>query len=84
MGTTDKHVRISEESYERLKARRREGESFDDVVVRLLDDDRDLLAGFGAWDGTNHREVVEDIHSSSKHESAERIEKIARQRSDDE
>ena len=83
MGATDKHVRLSEESYERLKARRREGESFDDVVDRLLDDDRNLLAGFGAWEDTNQREVVEEIHDRGKRESTERIEEIAR-RGDDE
>ncbi|WP_115864651.1 antitoxin VapB family protein [Halorussus litoreus] len=83
MGTTDKHVRISEESYERLKVRRREGESFDDVVDRLLDDDRDLLAGFGAWKDTNQRKVVEEIHDRGERESAERIEEIAKQGDDE-
>lgn len=84
MGTADKHVRISEENYERLKARRREGESFDEVVERLLDDDRNLLAGFGAWEDTDQREVVEEIHDRGERESNERIEEIARGRSDDE
>ncbi|WP_135854832.1 antitoxin VapB family protein [Halorussus salinus] len=84
MGTTDKHVRISEENYERLRARRREGESFDDVVDRLLGDDRDLLAGFGAWEGTDQREVVEEIHDRGERESTGRVEKIADRGSDDE
>lgn len=84
MGTADKHVRVSEENYERLKARRREGESFDAVVERLLDDDRDLLAGFGAWEGTDQREVVEELHERGERESAERVEQIARRRSDGE
>lgn len=50
MGTADKHIRVSEEHYERLKRLMREGESFDDVVGRLLADERDLLAGFGSID----------------------------------
>ncbi|USZ66959.1 antitoxin VapB family protein [Halorussus salilacus] len=83
MGTADKHVRVSEENYERLKARRREDETFDDVVERLLADDRDLLAGFGAWEETDQRGVVEELHEQGKRESADRVEEIARHRSDE-
>lgn len=41
-------VRVSEETKERLRRRKRNDESFNDVITRLLDEDRDLLAGFGA------------------------------------
>jgi predicted CopG family antitoxin len=40
---------VSEAVKKELERRRREGESFNDVLQRLLDDDRDLLAGFGRW-----------------------------------
>jgi predicted CopG family antitoxin len=83
MGTADKHVRVSEENYERLEARRRKGESFDDVVERLLADDRDLLAGFGAWEGTDQRETVEELHDRSKRDGTSRVEEIADRSSDE-
>ena len=41
-------VRVSEETKERLHRRKRNDESFNDVIARLLDEDRDFLAGFGA------------------------------------
>ena len=41
-------VRVSEKTKERLHRRKRNDESFNDFITRLLDEDRDLLAGFGA------------------------------------
>ena len=49
MGT--KTIGIREEVYERLKARKREGESFTDVVDRLIEESAtDWRAGFGTLD----------------------------------
>ena len=46
MGT--KTIGITEEVYDRLKARKREGESFTELVDRLMDEARpDWRAGFG-------------------------------------
>lgn len=42
-GTT---IRLSEEAKERLELLKREGESFEDVIMRLTEDDK--WAGFGA------------------------------------
>ncbi|WP_227379296.1 antitoxin VapB family protein [Haladaptatus halobius] len=81
--TADKHIRVSPEHYERLAQRRRRGESFDDVIGRLLADERDLLAGFGIWEGTDQREVVEEIHSARKQESRERIDEMGKRHSTD-
>lgn len=62
MGT--KTIGITEEVYERLKARKREDESFTDLVDRLMDEARpDWRAGFGTLpedDATELRELVED------------------------
>lgn len=44
--SANEHVRISAETKERLRRRKREDESFNEVIVRLLDDDRDLPYGF--------------------------------------
>lgn len=46
-GTT---IRLSEEAKERLALLKREGESFEDVIMRLTEGDR--WAGFGALSDT--------------------------------
>ena len=58
MGT--KTIRVSDDVYERLAARKREGESFTDLLDRIVDRDRDIEAGFGAWTAT--AQEMEDVH----------------------
>ncbi|WP_128478817.1 antitoxin VapB family protein [Halorussus pelagicus] len=58
MGT--KTISLGEEAYERLKSRKREGESFTDVVLRLTEENEDVLQGFGAWKDTDLRNAVEE------------------------
>lgn len=41
-------IRVREEVYERLKARKRPDESFSDLLERLTDRESDFEAGFGA------------------------------------
>lgn len=57
---TDKTIRVSEETWRKLKARKRGDESFDAVIERELEDD-DPLAGFGAWSGTTIDESVREV-----------------------
>ena len=80
--TATKHVRVSEETYERLKRRKRAEESFDDVLGRLLDDDRDLLAGFGVAAGQEGD--MADVHEATRRASADRIKRFAAGRGDEE
>lgn len=57
MGT--RSLTITDEAYERLKERKREGESFTDVINRLTGSDRDVMKGFGAMqDVEGFREAV--------------------------
>ena len=35
-----------------IERRRREGESYNDVLERMFSTDRDLLAGYGRWSDT--------------------------------
>ena len=60
MGTNTKTVALSETAYERLSAKKREGESFSDVVERLAGE-RSLLeiAGTGAADDGYEEAVTE-------------------------
>jgi predicted CopG family antitoxin len=56
----DKTIRVSEETWRRLRARKRGDESFDAVIERELADD-DPLAGFGAWSDTTIDESVREV-----------------------
>jgi predicted CopG family antitoxin len=58
----DKTIRVSEETWRKLKARKRGEESFDAVIERELEDD-DPLAGFGAWSDTTIDESVREVKS---------------------
>lgn len=56
----DKTIRVSRETWEKLRARKRGDESFDDVIARELEDD-DPLAGFGAWSDVDIDEAVREV-----------------------
>ncbi len=58
MGT--KSLTITDEAYDRLKAHKREDESFTDTILRLTESDRDILKGFGEMsDVDGFRDAVE-------------------------
>lgn len=59
-----KSLTITEEAYERLKAHKREGESFTETILRLTEEERDIMRGFGAMrDSEGFREVVESTRA---------------------
>lgn len=77
MGTASEQIRISEVVKEELERRRREGESYNDVLERLLEEgDRDLLSGFGRW-SDEHADRVRERRERSKRKSRERAERLA-------
>ena len=49
--TADEHIRVSERVKSALERRKREDESFNDVLERVLgtDAETDFYDGFGAW-----------------------------------
>jgi predicted CopG family antitoxin len=57
---SDKTIRVSEETWRKLRDRKRGDESFDTVISRELEDD-DPLAGFGAWSDTDIDEAVREV-----------------------
>lgn len=51
MGDADEQIRVSITVKREIERRKREGESYNDVLERVfsIDHERDLLAGFGRW-----------------------------------
>ena len=72
MATADKQIRVSDTVKRELDERRREGESYNDVLQRMLEDDRDLLAGFGRW-SDEHADRVREARKKSKEKSKARM-----------
>ena len=59
MAPADEQIRVTEAVKSELDRRRRERESDNDVVERLLSDDRELFAGFGMWSDKKAQRVRE-------------------------
>lgn len=57
---SDKTIRVSEETWNKLRKRKRGSESFDAVISRELEDG-DPLAGFGSWQDTKIDEAVREV-----------------------
>ena len=76
MASADEQIRVSDTVKRELDRRRREGESYTDVLQRLLDDDRDLLAGFGRWSDEN-ADRVRSARETSTRKSKERSRRLA-------
>lgn len=70
MGT--KTIRLDEEAYDRLESRKREGESFSDVVKRLAGE-RSLKEVAGIW-----ADDVDDVRTAIEEQRAEREEELDR------
>lgn len=59
-----KTITITEDAYERLKTRKRDGESFTETIIRITDGDRDVMDGFGAMrDVEGFRTAVEETRA---------------------
>jgi predicted CopG family antitoxin len=76
MATADEQIRVSDTVKRELDRRRREGESYNDVLQRMLEDDRDLLAGFGRW-SDEHADRVQEARERSKQKSKDRLRRLA-------
>lgn len=76
MSRADKQIRVSSTVKRELEERQREGESFNDVLERLLDDDRDLFAGAGFW-SDDEADRVREGRTQAKEKSKDRIRRLA-------
>lgn len=59
MGT--RTIRVREDVYERLKARKRPDESFSDLLDRLTDRKTDFETGFGALADVDFDSAIEEL-----------------------
>ena len=76
MSTTDEQIRVSATVKNELEHRRRGDEPFNDVLERLLSDDRDLFVGFGAFEGTDRGAAIRLTHEQGTEKSSERVVEI--------
>lgn len=76
MGAADEQIRVSETVKRKIERRRRGDESYNDVLERLLDDDHDLLAGFGRW-SDEHADRVRERRAVAKRRSKARTDRLA-------
>ncbi len=59
MDTPTERIRVTEAVVREIERRRRDGESDNDVLERVLSDDRDLLFGAGFWSNETAERVRE-------------------------
>lgn len=79
MATPDEQIRVSNRVKRMLDRRQREGESYNDVLERILEEeasDRDLLAGFGRW-SDEHADRIRKAREKQKEESKARLRRLA-------
>jgi predicted CopG family antitoxin len=75
MATADKQIRVSDRVKRELDRLRREGESYNDVLERVLDDEGDSADfddGFGRW-SDDHAERVREERRAAKNARKQRM-----------
>ena len=74
MGAANEQIRVSETVKQEIERRRREGESYNDVLERLFSPagDRDFLAGFGRW-SDERADRARKVREKHKKKSKERM-----------
>ncbi|PSP77869.1 hypothetical protein BRC81_09335 [Halobacteriales archaeon QS_1_68_20] len=78
MGAADEQIRVSNRVKLELDRRRRDGESYNDVLERVLDEDDggDFYAGFGRW-SAEEAERVREQRRTAKEKRKRRMEKLS-------
>jgi len=75
MGT--KSIRLDEDVYERIKAHKREDETFSEAIDRLTSDYSllDFAGGYSEEDAERHRELLDESEAQATDERRERLER---------
>lgn len=76
MGT--RSVRLDEDVYERIKAHKREGETFSEAIDRLTSEYSllDFVGGYSAEDADRHRELLEQADEQAEADRRDRLERL--------
>ncbi|XGI82788.1 antitoxin VapB family protein [Halorutilales archaeon Cl-col2-1] len=74
MVTATEQIRVSDEVKRHLEQRKREGESFNEVIERILleDSEADFYEGFGRW-SDEHADAVREGLQNSRGERKRRL-----------
>ena len=74
MGTADEQIRVSDTVKRELEKHKREGESYNDVLERVLDETAvgDFSDGFGRWSDEEAQEIRE-ARQNAKEKRKERM-----------
>lgn len=80
MGVANEQIRVSETVKRKIERQRREGESYNDVLERILneEDAGDFYDGFGRWSNEEAERVRE-----GRRKSKEKRKRRMRERTDD-
>ena len=80
MGVADEQIRVSETVKRKIERRRREGESYNDALERILDEENagDFYDGFGRWSDEEADRVRE-----GRRKSKEKRKRRMRERAED-
>lgn len=78
MGTANDHIRVSDDVKRKLDRRRREGESYNEVLTRVLEETEtgDFYDGFGQWTD-EEAERVREQRQRAKEERKERMRRLS-------
>ncbi|WP_231187480.1 antitoxin VapB family protein [Haladaptatus sp. DYF46] len=78
MGIANDQIRVSDTVKRELERRKREGESFNDVLERVLDDNSgDFADGFGRW-SDEEAERVREGRKQGKEKRKARMQRLDR------
>ena len=80
MGAANEQIRVSETVKRKIERRRREGESYNDVLERILDEEDagDFYDGFGRWSDEEADRVRKE-----RREAKEKRKRRMRERAED-
>jgi len=73
MGMATKNLAIREDVYRKLSEAKREGESFSDVIEKLLEKRGDILSLWGAWEDDGEVRMIESSVKEMRKKSVIRV-----------
>jgi len=78
MGTANEQIRVSDRVKRELDRLRREGESYNDALERVLDEERggDFYEGFGRWSDEDAERVREGRRAAKERRKERRKERM--------